>query len=492
MATTIKTNELPLVNDLTGARVIGLDGGGNDAQFPLDKLVRSVMGVAIPSTVPTGTRFTGETWLVDSSSYGNNFTGFGNQNVPVKVGEKSVTNARFVWNAGSWVLQRDLLDISGLVTKENFSGQVLNVLTEKKVNLISGTTWTDDYFLDNTITPVANNTLSYSDFLPVEGGRKYKISVASRYVGHYFNSNKAFLGFITTSQGNLLSDYQFIMPSDASFMKVNKYDSDLNPFFGIAMDVVFDDLVNKAIDSSVWKGKIVAWYGTSIPAGYPNDAFGRDVFSYANKAVHALGATIINKCVSGGYIKEGIADARLFVNTSSAINYQNSLIALIGTTSEPDLVVFDYGVNDFRTSGADINNFDIKEPYTTDPSKTRIDTRVKTTFIGAHNFIIDAMLLAKPTMKFAFVTHFSLDSAQSIHAPSQTNYYLKMIQAQQAIAEYWSAPVLNMHEKTGFRIRNGNDNITKYMPDTIHPASGDGRAVNTLTYITREFLKSIA
>ena len=96
MATIIKTNELDLVTDITGAQIIGLDSTGKDARFPLDSILRSQKGIAFPATSPSGVRFAGETWLVDTASYGSAFPNFGNITVPLKVGAQYVSNARFV------------------------------------------------------------------------------------------------------------------------------------------------------------------------------------------------------------------------------------------------------------------------------------------------------------------------------------------------------------------------------------------------------------
>jgi len=77
--------------------------------------VGAVQGIATPAGTPTGTRFIGETWTVLTANYGATFTNFGNQVVPVKVGEQYVSNARFVWNGTAWILNRELVDSPGTV-----------------------------------------------------------------------------------------------------------------------------------------------------------------------------------------------------------------------------------------------------------------------------------------------------------------------------------------------------------------------------------------
>jgi hypothetical protein len=234
--------------------------------------------------------------------------------------------------------------------------------------------------------------------------------------------------------------------------------------------------------------KKIAWYGTSIPAGYPHSSTDadRDIYSHANLAVHDLGGIIINKCVPAGGIGLGVALS--FSRLTDSINYQNSLLNLIGTDNEPDLIVFDYGVNDYDQHPIDMDAFNPNDPFNAAMS---IDSRDANTFIGAHNKIIDEMLSLKPDMKFCFITHFSNDNANPNIAKKQ-DFFKQMNLVIKALADYWSAPILNLHEKTGYRNRSNFDSITPVMPDHIHPASGDGRSVESLRNIMRQFLVSIA
>lgn len=55
MANVVKTNELPVINDLTNAKVIGLDKDGVDGQLPLDRIVRNSIGdFKLTDAAPTG------------------------------------------------------------------------------------------------------------------------------------------------------------------------------------------------------------------------------------------------------------------------------------------------------------------------------------------------------------------------------------------------------------------------------------------------------
>lgn len=113
-----------------------------------------------------------------------------------------------------------------------------------------------------------------------------------------------------------------------------------------------------------YTGKKVAWYGTSIPFGFPVN---NDTTRYPNQAVTALGGTILNKAVSGSSIRRykfngtNLATNISFLDVAQVRNYQNAMLDLIGTIDEPDLFIFDFGINDFVGDSTDFEfNLSIK------------------------------------------------------------------------------------------------------------------------------------
>lgn len=350
-------------------------------------------------------------------------------------------------------------------------------------NIIQNASFKDGYFLDTNANEVAFSSYKYTDeFIELNELTEYVISLASLYVGIFYDENFNIISSIPASTAQGTSNYRFITPKFTKYCKFNISKSD-------SVQSVKKYTMQLSLNQkSEWSGKKIAWYGTSIPAGYPHSGTeaDRDIFSHANLAVHDLGGMIINKCVPAGGVSTNVGLS--FVRTTDTINYQNSLLNLIGTVNEPDLVVFDYGVNDYDQSPSDIDLFKPTDPF--NPAMS-IDSRNTATFIGAYNTIIDAMLTAKPDLKFCFITHFSQDNANP-GIVRKKDHWKTLVQCQQSLAEYWSAPILNLHEKTGYRNRNNFDSITPYMPDHIHPASGDGRSVEQLRNIMRSFLISIA
>lgn len=364
--------------------------------------------------------------------------------------------------------------------------QLLSPPPASTPNLLTGVTTTAGAYIavDGSINPSA--AYEYSDYIAVTGGEKYVVSRSGGIAGAYYDSDKRFKAAISGIESD---NFEFVLPISASFVRINIAASDTVKslkMVGLRVNVS-PSILNG------WRGKTIAWYGTSIPAAYPKHTTTalQDVWSHANLAVHDLGATIINKAVPSSGVNTYTEQS--FVNVASAINYQNSLIALIGTAQQPDLVVFDFGVNDYQVSPADIDNFDPLDPYDTAATgtKTKIDTKNTNTFIGAYNTIIDAMLTAKPDIKFCFITHFSDDNGTT-SVVAKDNHYAKVNIVIEALADYWSAPVFRLHKKTNLRHKRGFNSITPTMTDGIHPASGDGKCVQSLRHIMRDFLVSIA
>lgn len=370
-------------------------------------------------------------------------------------------------------------------TPENIGNAVSEIFnsTGTDVNLIENVNFIIGGYIDNNNVIHSWPPYSYSaEYILVDDSKRYVISFAASFVGVCFDKNQSLIGSIASSSGDGSFDFEFDLPKGTKFIKINISNSD-----------TVKSLKEKSYSlnikpKSAWQNKKIAWYGTSIPAGYPHSSTDadRDIFSHANLAVHDLGASIINKCVPAGGI--GLKVGLSFARTTDAINYQNSLLNLIGTANEPDLIVFDYGVNDYDQHPSDIDAFNPNDSFNVAMS---IDSRDENTFIGAHNKIIDQMLSLKPDMKFSFITHFSNDNANPNIAKKQ-DFFKQMNIVIKAIADYWSAPILNLHEKTGYRNRSNFDSITPVMPDHIHPASGDGRSVESLRNIVRSFLISIA
>lgn len=112
-----------------------------------------------------------------------------------------------------------------------------------------------------------------------------------------------------------------------------------------------------------WENKRIAWYGTSIPAGYPYED--NPSAQYPKVVGKILGCSVDNYSVSSSLVrltdvdKKSVSkDRPSFLDTSNDINYMNKLVKLFGTEKQPDLIILDYGRNDFVQDQTD---FDISK-----------------------------------------------------------------------------------------------------------------------------------
>ena len=267
------------------------------------------------------------------------------------------------------------------------------------------------------------------------------------------------------------------------YFNVDTYN--LNPIVAISQDSI---TALKPLS-----GLKVAWYGTSIPHGYPYQNTAQDTYSYANRAVTELGGVIQNRCVSGGFIISATNTADThnqslrFTDIDpegtyySAANYQTKIVDLIGTTDEPDIFVFDWGANDGQFYQSYFNGINL--------DTVDITTEDIKTFIGAYNTIIKALLTAKPKARIFLVTHYS-DDGQS-NEMTRKDGYRTMNRLIEKIADYWHIPCNSVYKKTGWIYnRNGISNIrSQWCKDGIHPAnSANVESIKFLTKIHKQFL----
>ena len=338
-----------------------------------------------------------------------------------------------------------------------------------------------------------------TDYIDIHDAIKLTIGcdVTANFV--YFDENKVCCGNFV-GNGSLTAKTT-TPPAGAYYLRMN-YDTrylsstyltvyfnvdtyNLNPIVAISPDSI---AALKPLS-----GLKVAWYGTSIPHGYPYQNTAQDTYSYANRAVTELGGIIQNRCVSGGFIISATNTADTHNQTSrftdidpegtyySAVNYQTKIVDLIGTADEPDIFVFDWGANDGQFYQSYFNGINL--------DTVDITTEDIKTFIGAYNTIIKALLTAKPKARIFLVTHYS-DDGQS-NEMTRKDGYRTMNRLIEKIADYWHIPCNSVYKKTGWIYnRNGISNIrSQWCKDGIHPAnSANVESIKFLTKIHKQFL----
>lgn len=392
------------------------------------------------------------------------------------------------------------------------------VMAQVTDNLLKDVVMTEGLLVGGKHNALYEKTYKYTPAIAVVANARYIISQGVDYQGSEYDAAMTFIRDIRMKHD--AKNVVYVASPRAAFVRLNLNNNDngrfmmqesaftksCNPPAGPQADSqtgsrVTPDNTRTAPARVVgglsqWAGKRIAWYGTSIPAGYPHQG-NQAVWSYANKAVEAVGATIQNYGVPNGVIRESKSDGSSlgasrdslsFLRLTSAVNYQKSMLALVGTASEPDLFVFDYGVNDADSDVSEFARFDPLDPCNSRkaPDQTSIASRDTKTYIGAQNWVIDQLLKAKPNARVAFVTHFSRD------AFNEKSRWEKLIQVQTALGDYWGFPTCRVYEKTGWINRDGNNTVRTFNPDGIHPASArNTQSVDIMALIAADFLKGI-
>lgn len=222
-----------------------------------------------------------------------------------------------------------------------------------------------------------------------------------------------------------------------------------------------------------WAGKSIAWFGTSIPAG--SIAGGR----YPQQIGERLGAEVYNMAVSGSVVRAGVRSAVTaedpygFASTSwgtavfglsHTLAEKQDIIAnwstyrsLFRASSNPPLTLTTAQQNAILASSfetrlvADNLGANRRDAYVfdigfndagmaDDLTSGSPGTRDRMTYRGAMNYLIDLILRDNPRASILFVGHFDAED------PSRTT----LIDAQQAVADYWSRPLWQGWEVLGW------------------------------------------
>lgn len=344
-----------------------------------------------------------------------------------------------------------------------------------------------------------NPSFGHTDKIKIPAGvTEVKITNAGIITGAYYNASGTFISYFGVNPNE--AEHIFTIPAGAEMIVYNtdiKYAEGGAEYASSPARMEFppyeyaSKVENLNPNTPPLFGKIIAMYGHSVWAGYPKEN-NKSVWSPITKACNRMGATCANYAVPNGIIRNAdfnggaVSSGRTllrFSNTSSPINYQNSMLDLIGTDAEPDLFVFGYDVNDIDEDVTDFNLFNPADPYNV---AMPINSRNVNSFIGAYNTRLDGLRAAKPTARIAFITHFSEDAWDT------SGRFKKCVDIINALAKYWGAPVLDMSRKTQWINRDGNNNILLYCPDNIHPASSPTTlSVDIMTFNVQKFLESI-
>jgi hypothetical protein len=494
MALIIKTDELPIINDLTDAKIIGLDKNGVDARFKLSDIKGDYKGLAAAATVP-GVPVLAQYYDAEPGVTYTNFLGANNNPIviPTVADGKTVLGASLIWQGSYWlpVLKSIIPPVANIASwttipfnigsQVNFNGKDWVAIQNTLATDVPGSSnkWVTrlDFNTKNEVAALVGELAQ--SIINVSDEEKFIIHDSQNNVGLQFDDNGLTVGSLglTAANATFIEDSEWIwavedMAGQIAYgvnkdfelliktVKVQNVISNTLTVSGAA-NIPALGLGAGRYPSSKWSGKKILWLGTSIPkfSGYPEAACAQN------------NATCINNAVGGAAIRAARPDG-----TFANVFWQNYAYALSHTIAEKQAIITNWATIapqlqsapatlssaeqtnilnssyenllmpwlDGRQAAPDAivldhgyndwANFQSGDAFTTVPS-TRTN---RNTFIGANNYLIDLILQYKRRMRIIIGGHYENTGAVNI-ALGQTT-----------LANYWEFPILKLWEKTGW------------------------------------------
>ena len=342
-------------------------------------------------------------------------------------------------------------------------------------------------------------------------GSAVKLLGAGQSLAVYWDANNNYLGYEFDGSTTYFSRQILTLPVGTAYIGMT---TNSTTVYGVLETPT--KTVLSVLDSPK-TGKKILWLGTSIPeTGYPqivgtnlgatvyNEALGSSMaraFKYDGSmvglhyvnALRSLSHTIAEKQFIMDYWVSGLNSAGvitsggtsgwkdLFIGTppanyttfasAAAIlswSYENKIIAKYLNSASgsfvatPDYFVIDHAYNDV----ASYPQYDVSDAS----AIASTDSRDRTTYISAMNYIIDIILLYNPRARILFVGHY------------ENTLKPRVYQCQQNLADKWKFPLFKLWEHLGWSQQTVTDN--SYWTDkfTFNPTGG-ALTVKTITQI---------
>lgn len=311
------------------------------------------------------------------------------------------------------------------------------------------------------------------------------------------------------------------LPANAKYFVISE-----NSETKLSNAIVMGDIRN---ESENLVGKKIVWYGTSIPAAGKN-GYG-NYNSYPMRLGALLGATVFNEAIGSspvhcrrsdfvsasnpyGFIEPFDAASRCLSNSLvmqewiinnytmfrdapptlteadkefiRSCSYENRIDKYLTKENEPDIWVFDHGINDYMGSE---NEYSESDPYST------------FTFQGGFNFLINRIKQYNPRAKIIIISNY-----EKQRNPTVAHY-------QEKVANRWEFPFYRLFDEMGWNnytittngfwregfweTKGGTNQTISYIniwcADNLHPHTDKtGRSLEYYARILFEHFKNIS
>ena len=154
--------------------------------------------------------------------------------------------------------------------------------------------WMDGAYI-NSATPTTNNFYSVSDPIAVEPNQEYTLKIGP-YGLAWYDQSGTFIS-MSGSASDSLTIRTVVSPTNAvscvasiSIGKKEEFVMYAGKDFYLKTQIYGIDIIE---DDKYWANKKIAWYGTSIPNGFPEQTNQKE-FAYPNLVAKELGCDIQN------------------------------------------------------------------------------------------------------------------------------------------------------------------------------------------------------
>jgi len=386
-----------------------------------------------------------------------------NSSLVVKTGSVEIpTDVKFVrvsyYSANStayFFMYKPFQIETDLLNSKEISDDVWSEITAKP-NLFNPSTASDNQVLLNNVL-TSSGTWFVSDFIPVIPNEYYTTNgTAGGAVSagiHYYDANKTFINY----GGKNVAGTPFLIPSDVSFIRVNYTKSASQTIadtvlsqgrvaekYGLLEDKIIEISGENGGGTQKYSGMTLMTMGDSITYGSTTP------WTYPSKVAATLGMILNNVGASGTRIRYA------FTKTTPT-----SLL-------EADIVTIAYGTNDFKieTPLGTISDTPTPRSLLDDPTY-KANESTAGSFYADYKGVIESVFAANPYARVMLIT--PIRRTQAAGTGTDTNSLghklIDYVNAVKEIAQYYSLPVLDNYNTSGFN----QVTMPVWLSDGLHP-----------------------
>lgn len=342
-----------------------------------------------------------------------------------------------------------------LLNRKEVSESVWSEITAKP-NLFNPSTASDNLVLLNNVL-TSSGTWFVSDFIPVTPNEYYTTNGTaggSASAGiHYYDANKTFINY----GGKNVAGVPFLIPLGTAFIRVNYTKSSSQTIadtvlsqgkvaekYGPLEDKIIEIAGDNGSGNQKYSGMTLMTMGDSITYGSTTP------WTYPSKVAASLGMILNNVGASGTRIRYA------FTKTTP-----ESLL-------EANIITIAYGTNDFKieTPLGVISDTPTPRSLLDDPTY-KANESTAGSFYADYKGVIEGIFAANPNARVMLITPIRRTQAAGTGTDTNSRGHklIDYVNAVKEIAQYYSLPVLDNYNTSGFN----QVTMPVWLSDGLHP-----------------------